>query len=100
MTHTLTAVDLDAAAAALRGYGAPDLPHHAIADAVASDPDIAALAREHGWADGEVVDKLWAVVCVNVLGISFTEQVGRYLSRPQELADDVEAAVSARQVAR
>lgn len=95
MTLTLTA-----AAASLRGYGAPDLPHAVIADAVNADPDVAVLAAEHGWAGGEVVDKLWATVCVQVLGIDYQEQAARFVMRPRELADDVEAAVLARKVSR
>ncbi|MEV2239595.1 hypothetical protein [Micromonospora sp. NPDC049891] len=100
MTVTLSSAALDAAAASLRGYGAPDLPHAVIADAVNSDPDIAVLAAEHGWADGEVVDRLWAAVCVQVLGIDYEEQAARFVMRPHELAADVEAVVAAREASR
>lgn len=91
--------DLNAAQAALtRNVGAPAIDHRLITAAITDEPDLTHTAAEHGWDDPEVVDKLWAILCVMLLGITYSEQTARFLTDRHALADDVEA-VHARWVA-
>jgi hypothetical protein len=83
----------DAAQAALHDWAGVTIDTRLIAHALTEDaPHLTLLAAEHGWDDGEVLDKLWAILCVTLLGISYGEQTARHLGNRHALADDVTAA--------
>ncbi|MFI2663358.1 hypothetical protein [Micromonospora carbonacea] len=82
----------DAAQDALRGYAGITLDPRLIDRALADEPDLTGIAAEHGWDDPEVTDKLFAIVCVQLLGITYSEQAARFWSRRAALEDDVQAS--------
>jgi hypothetical protein len=91
-TDTISTGQLAAAQAALRDYAAVTLDHRIIADGINDEPHLLTIAAEHGWDDPEVTDKLFATICVHLLGITYEDQAARYWSRRAELEDDVQAA--------
>ncbi|MEU8334734.1 hypothetical protein [Micromonospora tulbaghiae] len=91
MTDTRTA-ELDAAQAALNDWAGVTIDTRLIRHAIADAPDLTLLAAEHGWDDGEVLDKLWAILCVTLLGFTYSEQMARFLTDRHALATDVAAA--------
>lgn len=83
----------DAAQAALHDWTGVTVDTRLIAHALTEDaPHLTLTAAEHGWDDGEVLDKLWAILCANLLGIGYGEQAARFLTDRHALADDMEAA--------
>ena len=87
-----TTVDLTAAQAALRGYAAVTLDPRIIRRAINTEPDLTEIATEYGWVDPEVTDKLFAIICTQLLGITYSEQTARFWSRRPSLEDDEQAA--------
>ncbi|WP_328344646.1 hypothetical protein [Micromonospora sp. NBC_00421] len=87
-----TTRDLTAAQAALRGYAAVTLDPRIIRNAINNDPDLTEIAAAHGWADTEVTDKLFAIICVQLLHITYEEQTARFFTRRAALEGDVQAA--------
>lgn len=88
----------DAAQAALHAWAGVTVDTRLIAHAIADEPALLLAAAEHGWDDGEAMDKLWAILCTKLLDITYSEQTARFFTEPHSLAGDV-AAVHARWVA-
>lgn len=86
-------IELDAAQAALHDWTGVTIDTRLIAAALTEDaPHLTLTAAEHGWDDGEVLDKLWAILCVTLLGITHSEQHSRHHIDRHALAADVTAA--------
>lgn len=85
-------IELDAAQAALHAWAGITVDTRLIAAAITDEPDLTLIAAEHGWDDGEVLDKLWTILCVTLLGINYSEQWARFLTDRHTLADDMTAA--------
>ncbi len=90
MTDIRTA-ELDAAQAALADAHGVNIDTRLIGQAIAAEPHLTVTAAEHGWDDGEVMGKLWAILSVTLLGIDHSEQASRFHADRWELADDVQA---------
>lgn len=85
-------IELDAAQAALHHWTGITIDTRLIAAALTDEPDLTLIAAEHGWDDGEVLDKMWAILCTMLLGITYSEQTARFLGDRHNLADDMTAA--------
>ncbi|MFG2046052.1 hypothetical protein ACGFIW_01310 [Micromonospora sp. NPDC048935] len=85
-------LELEAAQAALYDWTGVAINTSLIDQAIASEPHLTVTAAEHGWDDGEVLDKLWAILCVTLLGIDHSEQAYRFHTDRWALADDVRTA--------
>lgn len=82
----------EAAQAALHDWAGVAIDTRLIGQAITDEPHLTVTAAEHGWDDGEVSDKLWAILCVTLLGIDYSEQASRFHTDRWALADDVQAA--------
>lgn len=91
MTDIRTA-ELDAAQAALADWAGVTIDTRLIHQAITTEPHLTVTAAEHGWDDGEVLDKLWAILCVTLLDIDYSEQASRFHTDRWALADDVQTA--------
>jgi hypothetical protein len=89
---TTATAELDAAQAALHDWTGVTIDTRLIGQALADNPHLTATAAEHGWDDGEVIDKLWAILAATLLGIGYGEQTARFLTDRHALADDMAAA--------
>lgn len=84
--------ELDVAQAALHDWTGVIIDARLVGRALTDNPHLALTAAEHGWDDGEVLGKLWTILCVNLLGFTYSEQWTRFLADRHALVADVTAA--------